>query len=68
LTPRKYWSGEKDVTGSISKIGDAGARAALSECRACHPYATHQGRDAEKQRPEARQARRREEGQGGAGA
>jgi len=31
LTPRKYQSGEKDVTGSISKIGDAGARAALFE-------------------------------------
>ncbi len=31
LTPRKYQSGEKDVTGSISKIGDAGVRAALFE-------------------------------------
>jgi transposase len=31
LTPRKYQSGDKDVTGSISKIGDASARAALFE-------------------------------------
>ncbi len=31
LTPRKYQSGERDLTGSISKIGDAGARAALFE-------------------------------------
>ena len=31
LTPRKHQSGEKDVTGAISKIGDGGARAALYE-------------------------------------
>ena len=31
LTPKKYQSGEKDVTGAISKIGDASARAALYE-------------------------------------
>ncbi len=31
LTPRKYQSGETDVTGRISKIGDAGVRAALYE-------------------------------------
>ena len=31
LTPRKYQSGETDVTGRISKIGDAGARTALYE-------------------------------------
>jgi len=31
LTPRKYQSGETDVTGSISKIGDAGVRAVLFE-------------------------------------
>jgi transposase len=29
LTPRKYQSGETDVTGRISKIGDAGVRTAL---------------------------------------
>ena len=31
LTPRKYQSGETDVTGRISKIGDHGVRVALYE-------------------------------------
>jgi transposase len=31
LTPRKYQSGETDVTGSITKVGDAGVRAVLYE-------------------------------------
>jgi transposase len=31
LAPRKYQSGETDVTGRISKIGDAGVRTALYE-------------------------------------
>ncbi len=31
LTPRKYQSGETDVTGRISKIGDASVRTALYE-------------------------------------
>src|SRR3954466_15615965 len=31
LTPKKYQSGEKDITGRISKIGDAGGRTALYE-------------------------------------
>ena len=31
LTPKKYQSGETDVTGRISKIGDASVRAALFE-------------------------------------
>jgi transposase len=31
LTPRKYQSGETDITGRISKIGDAGVRSALYE-------------------------------------
>jgi len=31
LTPRKYQSGETDVTGRISKIGDANVRTALYE-------------------------------------
>lgn len=31
LTPRKYQSGETDVTGHISKVGDAMARTALYE-------------------------------------
>jgi transposase len=31
LTPKRYQSGETDVTGRISKIGDAGVRAAFYE-------------------------------------
>ena len=31
LTPRRYQSGETDVTGRISKIGDQGVRVALYE-------------------------------------
>jgi transposase len=31
LTPRKYQSGETDVTGRISKVGDAGVRTMLYE-------------------------------------
>jgi transposase len=31
LTPKKYQSGETDVTGRISKIGDKGVRTALYE-------------------------------------
>jgi transposase len=31
LTPRKYQSGETDVTGRISRIGDHGVRVALYE-------------------------------------
>jgi transposase len=31
LTPKKYQSGETDVTGRISRIGDAGVRTALYE-------------------------------------
>jgi transposase len=31
LTPKKHQSGEKDVTGRISKLGDAGVRAVLYE-------------------------------------
>src|SRR4051812_4487438 len=31
LTPRRYQSGETDVTGRISKIGDAGVRTLLYE-------------------------------------
>src|SRR5271166_2807641 len=31
MTPRKYQSGETDVSGRISKMGDKGARAALYE-------------------------------------
>ncbi|WP_406566302.1 transposase [Acidisoma cellulosilyticum] len=31
MTPKKYQSGETDVTGRISKIGDASVRTALYE-------------------------------------
>ena len=31
MTPKKYQSGETDVTGRISKIGDGGVRTALYE-------------------------------------
>ena len=31
MTPKRYQSGEKDVTGRISKIGDKGVRAELYE-------------------------------------
>ena len=31
LTPKKYQSGETDITGRISKTGDAGVRTALYE-------------------------------------
>ena len=31
LTPKKYQSGETDVTGRISKVGDAGVRTMLYE-------------------------------------
>jgi transposase len=31
LTPKKYQSGETDMTGRISKIGDAGVRTMLYE-------------------------------------
>ena len=31
MTPKKYQSGETDVTGRISKIGDSGVRTVLYE-------------------------------------
>ena len=31
MTPKKYQSGETDITGRISKIGDKGVRTALYE-------------------------------------
>ena len=31
LTPKRYQSGETDITGRISKIGDRGVRTALYE-------------------------------------
>jgi transposase len=58
LTPRKYQSGETDIVGRISKIGDASARANLYEaanliltkplkgCRALKSWATRLARRA----------------------
>jgi len=31
LTPKRYQSGETDVTGAITKVGDAGVRTALHD-------------------------------------
>jgi len=42
LTPKKYQSGETDVTGAISKVGDALVRTALYE--AAHIMLTRSGR------------------------
>jgi transposase len=42
LTPRKYQSGETDVTGGISKVGDALVRTALYE--AANVMLTRSGR------------------------
>jgi transposase len=44
LTPKKYQSGETDVTGRISKIGDGGVRTALFE--AAHVILTRPVRNA----------------------
>ena len=67
LTPKKYQSGETDITGRISKIGDEGGRTALYEagniiltrplkgCTALKSWAMR-----------ARQTRWHEEGKGGA--
>ena len=41
LTPRKYQSGETDVTGRISKIGDGSVRTALYEAAKAKPRAGH---------------------------
>ena len=37
LTPKKYQSGETDVTGRISKIGDADVRTAFSQMKVGNP-------------------------------
>jgi transposase len=42
LTPKRYQSGETDIVGSITKIGDGMARAALYE--AAHVMLTHASR------------------------
>ena len=69
MTPKKYQSGETDCTGRISKIGDACVRTALYQ--AAHVILTTAGqevRGAQELGDAGRQARRHEEGEGGAGA
>ena len=64
LTPKKYQSGETDITGRISKTGDAGVRAALFE--AAHLFLTRplKAGALKSWAPEAFEAGRDEEGQG----
>jgi transposase len=57
LTPKKYQSGETDVTGGISKVGDAMARAALYE--AANVVLTRAGRFSTLKRWALEVARRR---------
>ena len=68
LTPRKYQSGETDVTGAVSRVGDAMVRTALYE-GGPHPADARRALLG----PEALgagggQAARHEAGEGGAGA
>src|SRR5919199_1548364 len=56
LTPRKYQSGETDVTGRISKSGDAGVRTALYE--AAHVILTRPVKGSELKSWAARMAKR----------
>ena len=72
LTPKRYQSGETDVTGRISKVGDAGVRTALHGPRHClgrerHPDPRGEGLGAEELGGAAGQARGPAQGQGGAG-
>ena len=57
LTPRKYQSGETDVTGAISKVGDAMVRTALFE--AAHILLTRTSRFSSLKRWAVEVARRR---------
>ena len=65
MTPRKYQSGETDITGRISKTGDKGVRAVLYE--AAHIIHAGQRRRLEELGGEARQAIRHAEGKSCAG-
>ena len=67
LTPKKYQSGETDVTGRISKIGDAGVRTALYEAANVILTRPVKGSTLKSWAMRARQARRHAQGQGGAG-
>ena len=63
LTPKKYQSGETDISGRISKIGDGSVRAVLYE--AAHVILTEpiNGAAFKSWAMQARQARRHEEGE-----
>jgi len=66
LTPKKYQSGETDVTGGISKVGDAMVRSALYE--AANVMLTRAGRFSSLKRlgDGSCRAPRHEAGEGGA--
>jgi len=66
LTPKKYQSGETDVTGRISKIGDGGVRTALYESSQRHPDPAGQGFHPEELGDAPGRSRRHAQGQGGA--
>ena len=66
LTPKKYQSGEIDVTGAISKVGDALVRTALYE--AAHIMLTRAVRFSALKRWAMDVARRRDAGSGEAGS
>jgi transposase len=68
LTPTKYQSGETDIDGRISKIGDASVRTVLRGRQHHFGQATQGLHGIEELGDEARQAERDEESQGGAGA
>jgi transposase len=72
LTPKRYQSGETDVTGRISKTGDAGVRTALYGSRHClerqrHPDPPGQGIGPEELGGAVGPARGDAQGQGRAG-
>jgi transposase len=67
LTPKRYQSGETDMTGRISKIGDAGVRKALRGGQ-CHFDAHAERLVTQKVGYGGGEAVRNAQGQGGAGA
>src|ERR671916_2401346 len=72
LTPKRYQSGETDVSGRISKIGDAGVRTALYGPRHClgrehHPDPPGEGLGPEELGGAPRRPRRHAQGEGRAG-
>jgi transposase len=67
LTPRKHQSGETDITGAVSRVGDVMVRTALYE--AAHILLTRAVRfSALKRGPGGGEAARHEASEGGAGA